>query len=105
MDAGKLRDRVTIQSKSVVRDTYGAETITWSDVATVWAAVEPVTGREYLQQEQVRAQVTVKIRIRYRSGITPTMRAIYGTHVYNIEAVLEDLNTRRESTLMCSEVL
>jgi len=105
MEAGKLRHRVALKSKSVTRDTYGGEIITWVTTATVWAAVEPLTGREWLDARQVAAEVTTRIRIRYRSGVVPEMQAVYGAHIYNILAVIQPEENRRELQLMCREVL
>jgi head-tail adaptor len=39
IDPGELTERVTLQSRSVAKDAYGQDTITWTDVATVWARV------------------------------------------------------------------
>ena len=46
LPAGRLKDRVTIHSRSVTRDAYCAEVITWATLATVWASVESISGRE-----------------------------------------------------------
>ena len=50
--AGRMRDRVVIQTKSATRDAYGAEVITWSTLATVWASVESIGGREFIENQQ-----------------------------------------------------
>jgi SPP1 family predicted phage head-tail adaptor len=105
MEAGSLRHRVTIQSKSVTRDTYGGEVITWATVATVWAAVEPLNGREWLEGRQAAAEVTTRIRIRYRSGVLPEMQVVYGSHAYDILAVIQPEEKRQEIQLMCQEVI
>ena len=84
MRAGKLRQRVTIQDKSVSQNTYGEEVITYVDWATVWAAVEPLRGREFLEGRQITAEVSTRIRIRYRSGISPEMRVKFGSKVYDV---------------------
>lgn len=105
MRAGQLRQRVTIQEKSVTRNSYGEEVITWSDVATVWASVEPLSGREFLDAQRAGAEVTTRIRIRYRSGIAPEMRVTYGDHVYDIKAVIDVEERHREIQLMCREVV
>lgn len=105
MRAGQLRHRVTLQSKSVVQNTFGEETITWTDTATIWAAVEPLRGREFLEARQDQAEVSTRIRMRYRSGVAPEMRAVFGSHTYNIQAVIHLEERQRELHLMCSEVL
>ena len=49
MRAGSLRHRVTIQRYELVVDEYGGplRRESWKDVATVWASVEAVSGREF----------------------------------------------------------
>lgn len=105
MEAGRLRQRVTIQEKDPTQDEYGEEVPTWSDVATVWAAVEPLRGREFLEAQRVGAEVTTRIRIRYRDGIVPEMRVVWGDHVYDIEAVIPVKERQREIHLMCKELM
>lgn len=105
MRSGELRNRITIQQKSVTRDTYGGETVTWTDVATVWAAVEPISGREYFSSQQIQAEVTTRIRIRHKTGITPVMRVSWGTRLYDIISVIEINERNREIHLMCKEVI
>lgn len=105
MEAGRLRHRVTLKSKSVTRDTFGGEVITWVTAYTVWAAVEPLAGREWLEGRQATAEVTTRIRMRYRSGITPEMQAVYGAHTYDVLAVIQPEENRRELQLMCQEII
>jgi len=104
MQAGRLRRRVTIQRKTVTRDSFGAETITWQEVATVWASVEPLRGREFLESRRAEAEVTTRITIRYRAGITPEMRVVHGDDAYNIVSVIEPESRLRALVLMCRRV-
>lgn len=105
MIAGKLRQRVTIQDKSVAQNTYGEEVITYVDWATVWAAVEPLRGREFLEGRQITAEVSTRIRIRYRSGISPEMRVVFGSIIYDIQSITHLEEREREIHLMCQEIL
>ena len=104
MQAGTLRHRVTIQEKEITRDSYGGEQITWADVATVWAAVEPLAGREFMEGRRLDAELSTRIRIRYRSGLAPTQRVTWGDHTYDIQAVIDVDTRRREVYLMCREL-
>jgi len=106
MRAGQLRNRVEIQEKSVSRDEYGAEVVTWVEVATVWASVEPVSGSERWigGLDQTIAERTTRIRIRYMSGIDATMRVVFGDLVYDIEQVIQPWMRGRELQLICREV-
>lgn len=105
MRAGRLRHRVTIQEKSVTRDDYGAETITWTDVATVWASVEPLRGDEFLAMDRRGADVTTRIVMRYYDGVAPEMRVSWGSHTYDVRSVIDVEERHRELQLMCREVL
>ncbi len=105
MRAGKLNKRVTIQDKSASQNSYGEEVITWTDFAKVWAAVEPLRGREFLEGKQITAEVSTRIRIRYRSGILPEMRVVYGSIIYDIHPPINLDECNREIHLMCQEIL
>jgi SPP1 family predicted phage head-tail adaptor len=103
MRISDLRHRITLQQKTTTRDAEGNVRETWADVATVWAAFEPIRGREYFQAASVNAENTVRFRIRYRQGVTPTMRVVYGGRVFDIKSVI-DVNERHlEIELMCQE--
>lgn len=102
--SGILRERVTIQQKNVARDGFGAEVITWDTVATVWAQVEPLVGREFLEAQRQGAEATTKIRIRYGTTVEPEMRVTYRTHTYNVQSVIHVQERKREVVLMCQEV-
>lgn len=106
MRAGRLRHRVSIRSLvSAKDDTTGEVTDSWVEFASVRAAVEPLTAREFQSGEQTQSRVVVRIIIRYRSGILPSMQVFHGEHIYKIEGILPDGKSGREYiTLPCSEV-
>ena len=68
--AGDLRHRVLIQQQVTTRDEDGVQTTSWLDVATVWASVEPLSAREFIQSGQTQAAVTARITIRYPPAST-----------------------------------
>lgn len=102
MLAGLLRDRVTIQVRVGADDAAGEPALIWSDFAVgVHGNVNDMTGKEYLAAQAVTNAVTTMIVIRYRPGITAAMRAVSRGVTYNIQAVIEPENKRREMHLMC----
>lgn len=103
MQAGQLRHRITLQRQSASQDEFGAPLDDWTDDATVWADIQPLTGREYFSAQQVNAEITHRILIRYRSGIVPTMRAQYGERIFGIESVLDPGERSELLHLMCIE--
>jgi len=105
MNAGKLRHRVTIQKLEEVDDGYGGVTSTWKDMATVWSSVEPLKGRELYAAQQVKAELTHRIRIRYMSGIKPEMRIVFDNRSFDIEAIIDPEERHESLELLCSEVV
>jgi len=105
MDPGKLRHKVTIQQPSATKDGYGALVENWSDVKTVNASVEPLSGRELFAAQQVHSETTTRIKMRYRAGITSKMRVVYGTRIYDILAPIDPEERHRYLLLMCRELI
>lgn len=109
IDPGKMRHRITFQQFSGTLDDFGDPLQTdddnWADVATTWAAIDPISGREFYAAEQSQSEVSHKIRCRYRTGLDTAMRITYGKRRFKIISLI-DWEERHESLLlMCKEVL
>lgn len=104
MQAGKLRHRLKLQSKTYTQNqTTGELTETWVDVCTVYGSIEYLSAREFISAQSTQSEVVCRITIRYRE-IDATMRLLHGGKIYNIEGILPDLKSGREYlTLPCSE--
>lgn len=106
MNIGKMRFRVTIQYKSVVRDSVGGETVTWTDEATVWASINALRGREYFASQQIQGEATHKIEMWYRKGLTPDKRLKEGNRIFDIKQVIPSGQGNSESLILyCTEDL
>ena len=91
--AGTLGHRITLQEPTETRGAaYGDVQKAWADVATVWAAFEPLSGRELLLAQQVNSEITVRFRIRYRADVTAKWRVLLGARVFQIAAPPIDVN-------------
>lgn len=90
LPAGKFSHRVLIQQQETTRDSDGVEHTAWIDVATVWASVEPLSAREFIQSGQTQSAVTARITMRYREGMLPTMRLVHRGEIFNIAGLLPD---------------
>lgn len=98
MRAGDLRHRILFQKLVPGVDPETQEPLpgVWVDVAKLWAAVTPLSGREFIAAQAVQSEVVGRIVIRYRRDITADMRGIEGGRIYNIHGVLPDLKSGRE---------
>lgn len=72
--AGRLKQQVQILSRSIVADSFGAETETWTVSATVFGEFLPTRGKEAWAASQLIAESTAKVTIRYRSGVDAAKR-------------------------------
>lgn len=88
LEAGKLKDRITIQHKVSARDGIGQPIYTWTDLASVWAWVKFINGAEYNRADAEQAETTASIRIRWRTDLDTSMRVIFRAKHYNIKAIL-----------------
>lgn len=93
--AGKLNRRVTIQER-IENPTSGASDPYYQDIATVWASVEPLSGRELFLAQQVQSTTDHMIRLRFNSTLEPRHRLYYydsrrSKHRYfNITRIADD---------------
>ena len=84
LTAGMLRHRVSFDRQDYEQDeSTGAMTTVWTEVAvSIPAAVEPLSGREFIAAAQAGSAVVARITIRYRAGMNPAMRVRHGETVY-----------------------
>lgn len=102
MNAGQLRHRVVIESRTGTQDSVGQPIDDWSVFAELWAAVEPLTGRELFSAQQVNAETTTRVRMRYREGLDTSMRIVHHGINYNILNIIDPEMRHIELQLLCS---
>lgn len=104
LEAGRLRHRIRIEKLDYLRDSHGdviqdpntgATVQEWTEVATVWAAIEPLSAREFIQSAAVQSAATARIVIRQRDDIDASMRLVHKRlgrpdMIYNIHGILAD---------------
>jgi len=105
MDAGSLNKRITIQYSTRVSDSLGGFTLTWADVATVWAALWPVSANETVQSNQQVMTISHRIRIRYRSILRPSWRIKYGNRYFAIISIINPEERNEWLDLMVKEAV
>jgi SPP1 family predicted phage head-tail adaptor len=110
MRISKLQQRITVQRRSSTLDAYGQEINSWSNIATVWAEVKPISGKEKLRSESmvVESQLTHRVTVRFSEVFLPSSQAdawriLFGTRILNITA---SMNVDEESKMIifdCTE--
>jgi SPP1 family predicted phage head-tail adaptor len=117
LEAGALRHRVRIEEyvelldsngETIQDETTGEVVREWQEVATVWAAIEPVSAREFVQSQAMQSQISARTVMRYRDGLHAAMRLVHlrtgrPDVIYNPHAFLADKDSGLEYlTIPCS---
>lgn len=100
--AGDLDQRVTLQQRDSSLNTLGQASDTWTNVAEVWAKVEPLRGREFFAAGQMQSEATTRITIRYRAGVTERNRVVWRGQPYDISAVIEPDGQKQMLEMICA---
>lgn len=98
---GEFRERVTLQYRQGGQDVLGQVRQSWATLATVWAKVTPIRGREYFAASQMQAPIDVRILIRWREDVEPTMRVMWGGKYFEVTSVIDTDARRSVIELMC----
>jgi SPP1 family predicted phage head-tail adaptor len=105
MYAARLNTRITIQRPETTLDPIGQPIKGWALVASTWASVEPLQGREFIAAQAAQSEVTIRLRLRYLSGVDSSCRVLLpGDRTLNIVAVIDERNRHRWMQLMCREL-
>ncbi len=105
MDAGLMRHRIRIQAQTAEKNKLGERVDTWTDVVSVRASVNPISGREFMAAMQDHAAVTHRVTIRYNRAVRASMRILYGDRVFEILHIIDTFEQHREMTLLCKEMI
>lgn len=104
MNPGELRQRVTIMDPDSTKKNEAGEVIPgYKEVATVWAKVIPIRGREYLEAKKIKPELQYRVTIRYRNDIHPAMALIWGKKELKIEAAIDIAGRHAFLELACTE--
>lgn len=106
IDPGELRHRIAIQSSnSTASSDLGQPIDAWTTVATVWGAIEPLSGREAFYANQVQADASHRVIIRGNRTVTTRNRLVHEGRTFNIVSVMSDEERPRYKTLSVMEQL
>jgi head-tail adaptor len=113
MQAGKLRQRLTVQEPNVHIRLDGSQDVSFRDVMyngaplTVYGRIEPLSMVEFVIAGQDTSRTYVKLTVRYFPGLLPTMRFVdaHDNRVFEITGVLNKDSRNREISILATEKL
>ena len=86
-----LNQRVTINQPVITSDGTGGQSVSWMELATVYAEVVPV-GNYTVERnlaDSVNAQAGYRVTIRARTDVTADMRVVWKSHTLLIVSMHE----------------
>ena len=102
-EIGEMVERVTFQRSFKIDDEYHGKQITWLDIAEAWAQVEPISSREYFFGQANQAEVTHRIKVRYRPDVGQGWRIKHRDKYYAVQSIIDMGGRRRFLELLCIE--
>ncbi|MFO0863540.1 MAG: phage head closure protein [Gemmataceae bacterium] len=90
MDAGKLDQRVTLESPPDAdgeRNEIGEVVGDWNPIGTFWAEVLSLSGSEAVEGDMIGATTVYRVTMRYRSDVTEAWRILWNGLDLRIESV------------------
>lgn len=100
---GAMRKRLVLQSRSESVDGGGGVAVSWSDIASVWAQVTPVSGAETVQAMHLTGTRRHRVRLRYRDDVDSERRFVFKGRVLNIRSVRDIDERGRWLDCVCDE--
>jgi SPP1 family predicted phage head-tail adaptor len=89
MNIGELSHRITIQAPIKTPDGMGGNSIVWTDIATVYAAISPLSARRKTEALQSGINATHDIKIRYRRPMKSSWRIAYQGRYFSISGIVD----------------
>lgn len=103
--AGQMNRLITIRSSLRADDGMGGYTETPVDVADIWAAVEPLEGREQIHAMQTGMRRPHRMEIRYREDVTGMTQIYYGGRTFDVKSVVDPEERHVVLEILVDEVL
>jgi SPP1 family predicted phage head-tail adaptor len=101
MDLGALNKLISIVEQEAGSDSLGQPNGAWEPVRSMWANIKHPNGAQTIRGEAETSLVKASIRVLYCDDLHAGMRALHGTKIYDIKAVLPDEVDQEFTDLVC----
>ena len=104
LDPGTLRCELALEVCATVADGLGGHAEDWTEMATVFARIEPVSAQSVFGADQTLESVTHRVTLRWRDGVTSGMRFRRQARIFAIVTVHDPDETGRYLVCRTKEV-
>ena len=110
--AGRLNRRISLLTQTTAQDALGQPFQTWAVAYLCWASIDIQGSQLLYSTAEFMDKVAYRITIRWTSSVlfSASQRVSYTnsrtgiTHLYEIQAVLNDRSANTQISLMCYEL-
>nr|DAU90537.1 MAG TPA: Putative head tail adaptor [Caudoviricetes sp.] len=103
MDIGRTNKRVSFCKFVEEKNEMNQMTQVLKKIRTVWASVEPKSGREHIEAEKEHPELTYIITTRYMKDVTPDMFIQYRDRLFNIRSIRNIRENNEMLEMSCTE--
>lgn len=104
IEPGMLRTQLALEICAAVPDGLGGFSESWTETATLFARIEPVSATSLFGADQTLEAVTHRITLRHRDGVASGMRFTRAARVFEIVTVHDPDETGRYLVCKAREV-
>ena len=105
---GNKRHLLTLETRTETPDSFGEPALSYTELAQAWGSIESVSARERFDSQQVKADVSHRIKIRHAAtyaSLSPADRIVYGTRTFDIISAVDKDGMSREIEILALERL
>jgi SPP1 family predicted phage head-tail adaptor len=102
-DPGQMTARLALEEAVATSDGQGGATLAWTEIAALWAKVEPVSSALTERAGVEVGTITHRIWIRFRDGVSAGQRFRKGARLFAVKLVQDPDETGRYLTCLCEE--
>jgi SPP1 family predicted phage head-tail adaptor len=95
IDPGKLRTELALERCATRSDGLGGQVENWTEIANVFAMIEPISAQSLSGADQTRQAVSHRITMRWRGDVASGMRLAGQGRIFGIVTVHDPDETGR----------
>ncbi len=99
----RMRERVILRANTFAKDALGGNIPTTTTLATVWAKVQPLAGKELKDIGRLAAKQLYLVVIRHRTDLTTDNIIIWDNKTLNIRSVQNRDERSQFLSMECEE--
>lgn len=103
MSAGELIHRGQLQTRAADLNALNERVGGWLPSSEFWCRVTPLAGRELVAAQQKFAEVTHRVKMYFRPGVSTDQRFVFKGRAFDIGAAINEDEANIYLFLYCTE--